>query len=308
MIHAVHEDPKNPNLVYIGTERGLYLSADRGAHWIEFRSNLPRVPVNDFVIHPRDNDLVLATHGRGVWILDDIASLQQLTPAVMSEPAHLFPVRAAAEIRYFNPRAHEGDMVFHGAESARRRDRGLLPGIGGRRRRRWPFSTPSGQEIASVPATANAGVNRAVWNLRYAALPAPPPDEESGRRRAAMPGPLVMPGEYTVRLTAGGRTLEQKVEVNEDPRIQVSPANRKAWTDAMLSVAETYRGVAATVERLDRQPGAAADLKDVARELQSRVITLYRALDDSTAQPTADQRAQIEFFKSELDSLRKRVQ
>ena len=306
VIHAVHEDPKNPNLVYVGTERGLYLSADRGGHWIAFQSNLPRVPVNDFVIHPRDNDLVLATHGRGVWILDDIASLQQLTPAVMSEPAHLFPPRAAAEIRYFSPRAHEGDMVFHGENPPNgaivdyylRSEGGDVS---------LAILDASGQEIASVPASKNAGVNRAIWNLRYAALPAPPPAEESGRRRAALPGPLVMPGEYTVRLTAGGRTLEQKVQVNEDPRIEVTATDRKAWTDALLSVADTYRGVAAVLERIDR-PGAAADLKDVARELQSRVATLYGAMSDSTGRPTADQRAQMEFYKSELDGLRRRAQ
>ncbi len=112
VIHAVHEDPKNPALIYAATEHGLYLSADSGAHWIEFRSNMPRVPVYDLVIHPRDNDLVLATHGRGVWILDDISSLQQLTPQVLAEPAHLFAPRAAEEIRYVNPKAHQGDMVF----------------------------------------------------------------------------------------------------------------------------------------------------------------------------------------------------
>ena len=75
---------------------------------------MPRVPVYDLVIHPRDNDLVLATHGRGIWILDDISSLQQLTPQVLAEPAHLFAPRPAEQIRYFNPKAHQGDMVFRG--------------------------------------------------------------------------------------------------------------------------------------------------------------------------------------------------
>ncbi len=265
------------------------------------------MPVNDFVIHPRDNDLVLATHGRGVWILDDITSLQQLTPEVMAEPAHLFPPREAAEIRYFNPRAHEGDMVFHGTNPP---DGAIvdyyLHSAGGDVS--LAILDASGQEVAKVQGSRNAGVNRAIWNLRYAALPAPPPGEESGRRRAALPGPLVMPGEYTVRLTAGGRTLDQKVQVAEDPRLHVTAADRKAWTDALLSVADTYRGTVTVIEQLDRRPAASGDLKDVARELQTRVVTLYRAMSDSTGRPTADQRAQMEFYKSELDSLRKRAQ
>ena len=134
VIHAVHEDPKNPNLVYVGTERGLYLSADRGGHWIAFRSNLPRVPVNDFVIHPRDNDLVLATHGRGVWILDDIASLQQLTPAGDERAGAPVP---SARGRGNSLLQSAGARRRHGVprrEPAERRDRRLLPAVGGRRR------------------------------------------------------------------------------------------------------------------------------------------------------------------------------
>ncbi len=305
VIHAMHEDPKNPNLLYIATEQGLYLTADSGKHWVEFVSNLPRVPVNDFVIHPRDNDLVLATHGRGVWILDAVASLQELTAETMASPAHLFTIRPADEIRYFNPKAHEGDMVFHGTNppdgaivdyylQSSGGDVGLSVVDG------------AGKTVATLQTTKNAGINRVVWNLRNDALPAVPAAEESGGRAVNLPGPLVIPGEYTVRLTAGGRTFEQKVQVNEDPRLQVSAAERKAWTDALVSVGEMYRGAVTLVDQLTKRGTAAIEQREIARELQTRLVTLYRALGQSTGRPTADQQSQIQFYQQELASLQRR--
>jgi photosystem II stability/assembly factor-like uncharacterized protein len=307
VIHAVHEDPKNPNLIYVGTEHGLYFSADAGQHWAAMAGNLPHVPVNDFVIHPRDNDLVLATHGRGVWILDDITALQQLTPPVMNETAHLFPSRAAEEIRYFNPRAHTGDMIFRGENPPA----GALidyylaadPGSAGTS---LAILDASGNPVAAPTATHTAGINRIVWNLRYDALPAPPPDEESGGRSTPLPGPFVMPGEYTIRLTVSGKTLEQKLRVAEDPRIQMTPTERQAWTDTLLDIAEMYRGTAALVAELSK-PEAPPELRRIARELQSRTVTLYRAVGDSTGRPTADQQSQAQFYKTELESLRARA-
>jgi len=302
VIHAVHEDPKNQNLLYVGTEFGLYVTFDSGAHWIEFASNLPRVPVNDFVIHPRDNDLVLATHGRGVWILDDISAVQGLTPQVMSEPAHLFAPRTVAEIRYFNPKAHAGDMIFRGENPAA----GALIDyyVQGSGDASISVLDGAGAILAKVPATAKAGLNRAVWNLRLEALPPPPPEQEPGARPAAIPGPLVRPGEYTVRLAIGGRTLDQKVTVVEDPRLQLSAADRQAWTEAQMTVASMYKDAAALVENAGHG-GPGSDRLRAARELQTRLVTLYRAIGQYTGRPTADQQAQIQFLRSELQSLRR---
>ena len=114
-----------------------------------------------------------------------------------------------------------------------------------------------------------------------------------------------MPGEYTVRLTASGKTLEQKLRVLEDPRIQVTPEERQAWTDALLDIADTYRGASALATELAK-PNASSDLRRLARELQSRIVTLYRAVGDSTGRPTADQQSQAQFYKTELASLRSR--
>jgi hypothetical protein len=307
VIHAVHEDPKNPALLYAATEFGLYVTGDGGTHWIELRANMPRVPVYDLAIHPRDNDLVLATHGRGIWILDDISSLQQLTPAVLSEAAHLFVPRPAETIRYVNPKAHEGDMVFHGANppAGALVDYYLQRDPGGEVT--LAVRDATGAAVASLQPSRKAGLNRVVWNLRYDTLPPASGDEESGGRTTAVPGPLVVPGEYTVRLTAGGRTYDQPLRVLEDPRVQVPAADRKAWTDALLSVAEMYRGASVVVDRLGGDSATPGDLRRVARELRSRVLSLYQDMSRSTGRPTADQQAQMQFYRTELESLRRRV-
>jgi hypothetical protein len=251
---------------------------------------------------------VLATHGRGVWILDDISSLQQLTPQVLSEPAHLFAPRPVEEIRYFNPKAHQGDMVFHGdnppagalVDYYLQGDLAASAALN--------ILDAAGNQVTMLNPSRAAGLNRVIWNLRHAALPPVPPDEEAGGRTIAIPGPFVMPGEYTVRLTAGGQTYDQKLLVLEDPRIQISAADRKAWTDALIAIGETYRGAVSALDDVRARGRAGSnDGRDVLRELQSRLATLYRAMAQSTAKPTADQQSQIQFFETELRSLRARV-
>ena len=87
-MHVVREDPRNKNLLYIGTEMGVYASWDRGAHWTSLRGDLPIVPVRDIQVHPRDNDLLVATHGRGLYILDDVTALQQYAAVKSDDAAH----------------------------------------------------------------------------------------------------------------------------------------------------------------------------------------------------------------------------
>jgi hypothetical protein len=251
---------------------------------------------------------VLATHGRGIWILDDISSLQQLTPQVLAGPAHLFAPRPAEQIRYFNPKAHQGDMVFRGDNPPA----GAI--IDYYMRDSSAMNAPlaivdaAGQQVARLQAPHLAGVNRVIWNLRHDPMPPGPADEESGGRPSLIPGPFVIPGEYTVRLTAGDRIYEQKLQVLEDPRIQIAAADRTLWTDALLAIGAAYRGAAALVDEVARRSAAASDdLPVVARELQSRLLRLYRDVAQSTAKPTADQQAQLQFLKTELESLRRRV-
>ena len=104
-VNVVTEHPRTGNLLFLGNEIGVYFSIDRGQNWVRLKNDLPTVPVDDIVVHPRENDLVLGTHGRGVWIVADISPLEELTPQVLASSAHLFAVRAAT---IYNPDRRQG--------------------------------------------------------------------------------------------------------------------------------------------------------------------------------------------------------
>ena len=96
-VNVIREDPKNKELLYAGTEFGLFISLNGGKEWKEFMSGLPRIRVDDILVHPRDNDLIIGTHGRGIYILDDITSLQALSSKVTDADAFLFDVRPGTQ-------------------------------------------------------------------------------------------------------------------------------------------------------------------------------------------------------------------
>ncbi len=171
--HVVREDPVNPNLLFVGTDVGLYVSLDRGASWDRFMNGFPTVPVHDLQIHPREGDLIAGTHGRSIWIVN-ITPLQQLDASVMASDAHLFePAPAyhfgtrptggqftaqayfqagspssAAQIRYWLGEAPEGDVEII-------------------------IQNPDGDELQSLTGTKRVGLNTANWNMRGQGTPLP---------------------------------------------------------------------------------------------------------------------------------------
>jgi hypothetical protein len=113
-VKVIREHPRNSNLLFLGTEFGLFTSMDRGGHWMPLRQNLPTVPVFDIQIHPRDNDLILATHGRSIWIMDDITPLEQLSQNSMNSKVYLFDPRQTVMWRGWGNKALTSDKVFYG--------------------------------------------------------------------------------------------------------------------------------------------------------------------------------------------------
>ena len=118
-LHVIREHPRNRDLLFAGGEFGLYISFDRGENWQELKNNLPRVPVDDIQIHPRDNDLILATHGRSVWILDSIYGLEQMTAKTVGQPCRHFDVRPAIMWRMARKRDFDAHDVFRRARIRR---------------------------------------------------------------------------------------------------------------------------------------------------------------------------------------------
>lgn len=227
---VVREDPDRPGLLYAGTEFGMYVSFDDGAHWRSLQLNLPITPVTDISVHRQD--LVLSTQGRSFWILDDLTPLHQLSDAVAAEHAHLFAPRAAIRYRYrggfggiegdrgasedtpqYPPAGAMIDYWLASAGEAVTID--ILDARGALIR---SFSSDSARDTtlaraASPRLPARAGLNRFVWDMSYPG-PWSPGASQRGRN-----GPIAAPGTYTVRLTAGDVSTSAPLVLRADPRV-----------------------------------------------------------------------------------------
>ncbi|HXV86612.1 MAG TPA: sialidase family protein, partial [Gemmatimonadales bacterium] len=330
VLRMVREDLRNPRVLYLGAELGLFYSNDGGAHWVELKGDMPTMPFNDLVIHRRDNDLVLATHARGIMILDNINALQELTPEVLLADAHLFTLEPASQVRYADETAHVGDMVFRGENPPEGaiidyylREAGDSASV------RVTIHDAAGQEINRVRPRTSAGLNRVVWSLRHADILPPraagPGPGGFGGGGGRVQGPWVVPGAYTVRLTAGSTVREQRLDVRNDPRINVSTDALKAWHDTLVSLGQTIRAFAPRADaaealrgRLDSLPAAqrgrtAAQMRELsevvtlARELRSRLTGLYNEVAGWVGPLSADQRSRLAYYREFLARLEPRM-
>jgi hypothetical protein len=248
-LNVIREDPERKGLLFAGTETGVFVSFDDAAHWQPLQLNLPMVSVRDLIVH--GNDLIAATHGRSVWILDGIAPLRNLTTAITHSDVVLFP--PAGVLRTFTEPFHgtplppevpagknppSGAQIDYWLRSAPATPVTLevFDKHGGLVRMytsaaRAP-SIPRDLPIADVwltpPAglTAKAGHNRFLWDLRYGGPKSGSPEEDQEMGPAL--GPLVTPGDYTIKLTVNGRTEAKDIHVDQDPR---SPVDQKVLED-----------------------------------------------------------------------------
>ncbi len=282
--NVIREHPRNPNLIFVGTERGAYFSIDRGLHWVKFKGNFPIVPVDDIAIHPRENDLIFGTHGRSIWILDDITPLEQLAQGVLSSPAYLFNIRRAV---IFNPYYHKGNLG-HKFFVAPNPPFGAMISYYLKEEAKGnvkvTIEDSSGQKIAELPGTKEAGINRITWDLRYN-IAATPVQEADRRFRAR--GPFVLPGEYTVKLAVAEQELAQALEVEGDPRIDISFEDRKKQHDALLTVYKlnpsllAANGAANRIKReIDRQLGVLKRVPDVPEAVSGKIKAVSKKIED----------------------------
>jgi hypothetical protein len=221
-VNVIKEDPKNASLLYLGTEYAFYISQSGGTEWKRFMTGLPTVRIDDVLVHPRDNDLILGTHGRSIWIIDDITPLQQMSDAVSASDAHLFTVRPAT--------AWANDITKANGLGADKHFRGQNPqggvaisyllkaaGTGVK----ITISDSAGRVVRELDGTGDAGLNRVQWNLG----PTPPQGRAGGRGGRGRGGGrgipftiqnAVPPGTYVVKLAVAGKELMTTVQVDAD--------------------------------------------------------------------------------------------
>jgi photosystem II stability/assembly factor-like uncharacterized protein len=250
-VTALAEDPRNPSVLYTGTEFGLFVSPDRGGRWQRFRSGLPTVPIHEIVFHPRDNDMIIATHGRSIWILDDATPVQQLSEAQKSA-AHLFDLRPAMQFIPSNDRGFLADRGFWGKNPTYGAPISYYLATAAEEvaiRVRDPQGTLVRELSGDATRDARAaGVNRVYWDLRHEPLAAPAGQQAQGGGgggpfgAAALQGPNVLPGEYRVTLVVAGKDVATKpLRVSGDVAVPMTDADRKTWHETSMSLHQLQR-------------------------------------------------------------------
>lgn len=237
-VNSIRQDPRNKDLLYAATEYGFFTSLDEGRSWKKFMTNLPVVRIDDVIVHPRDNDLVLSTHGRSVWIMDDVSALQQLTPAVMQQDVTLFEPRNAVRWRedirmrrsvtgnknYEGSNAPAGTAIAYHLKSPASDVKIAIRDLG------------NGGFVRNIDGTRTAGMNRVQWNLCSDLRQVQPGQGGGfggggggggacgggfgggggGGQGGGRIGTLAQPGAYLVTLTVDGKEFTKTVTVLED--------------------------------------------------------------------------------------------
>jgi photosystem II stability/assembly factor-like uncharacterized protein len=210
-VKVVREDPVNPRLLFAGTEFGLWTSLDGGARWMRLREGLPTVAVDDLVIHPRDHDLVVGTHGRSIYVLDDITPLQQWSPAVLRDSVTLFPPRTATAFLYRTLSGRWGQSMFSAKNPPFgatlhyfvREDTG--EGV------QLTIEDAAGKTVRSLSGPGTPGLHRVVWDLQRE------PSLRIGRPEWNDQPEFVAPGRYTIKLKYGPTARKQTLQVEHAP-------------------------------------------------------------------------------------------
>jgi photosystem II stability/assembly factor-like uncharacterized protein len=283
--HVIKEDLVNPELLFLGTELGLWISADGGKQWSRYKGgNLPAVAVRDLAIHPRDDDLVIATHGRGIWIVDDITPLRKLTPGTLARGAVFVQTKPVVQLLSAFGGWANGDAEFIGQNP---------PGdavITYYLQKRHIFGDmklqvfdSAGKLVQSLPTGKRRGLSRTAWSMRMT-----PPRVPTAATAAFVVGPRFLPGRYTVKLTEGDSTYSTTLRVVGDARVSHSVADRKAQFALAVTLYDLMNQMTTVVDRMNDMRGSLGDRG----EGLAAVDTLLYALQRGSAQ---------------VDTMRKRI-
>lgn len=283
--HVIKEDLVNPRLLFLGTEFGLWISVDGGGQWSRYKGgDFPAVAVRDMAIHPRDHDLVVATHGRGIWIIDDITPLRALTPETLAKSAAFLQGKPIVQVLGAGGGWVNGDAAFVGPNP---------PGdaiITYFLQKRHIFGDmklevrdSAGKLLASLPTSKRRGLSRVAWPMRM-----PPPRIPPAATAGFATGPRFLPGRYTVRLLEGDQEYSAALRVVPDPRVKHTALDRKAqyalslklygMLGEMTSLVERMNGVRSALEARAAGLSGNADLGGKLRAASAAVDELRKKI------------------------------
>jgi photosystem II stability/assembly factor-like uncharacterized protein len=303
-VHAVREDPVKKGLLYAGTETGVWVSFDDGGHWQPLQNNLPTTPIHDLIVH--NDDLVVATHGRSFWVLDNIAPLRQLSAALSNEPAHLFAPGTVTRSRmgHVQPRRYaigenplDGAYIYYWLKEVPKEPAKLeFLDAQGKVIRKFTSEVKKkaeekdefdvDPEVEHIPA--EAGLNRFIWDLRYE----PPAKIPAAIYDNGQPaGPLALPGAMQIRLTVAGKSYTAPIEIKMDPRVKTSSEDLRKQFDLLMKLRDReeemnaailgIRDLRAQLQALEKRLGAAEQTKSVTgsgAELRKKIAAIEEEL------------------------------
>jgi hypothetical protein len=270
---VVVEHPRNPNVLFVGTELSAFVSITGGGQWVPLKEALPTVPVHDMVIQLQKNDLVIGTHGRGFFILDDITILEELSEEILASDFYLASVQAAYQLhkfdrgrssmghtRYAAPNPPDGAILAYYVNPVMMEtEENEVPDI------EVDVLDVNGARVGRLEPPQGAkgtGIQRLVWDLRHTLQFEP--DEDDIRR--GLKGPFVLPGTYRVRLKIGEDEQVKSVEVKGDPAIDISTEDRRVLHD--------------TLQSLNRMSATSRAILSTTGDVQSRLRAIRQAVVD----------------------------
>jgi hypothetical protein len=318
-VRAVREDPARKGLLYAGTELGVYVSFDDGDHWQSLQLNLPVAPIHDLVVH--GDDLVVATHGRAFWILDDLSPLRQASEQIGASRAQLFYPQTAIRVRpnvnrdtplppempagenppvgavidYWIAEEPRGEVTLEILDSRRE----LVRRYSSNDRDRPPRRPPPIASYWFLPFHAlpnSAGMHRFVWDLRYPKPPVVDPEYSmaavAGQNTPTKPeGAMALPGEYQVRLTVEGRSYEQPLRLEMDPRTHVDAADLERQFDLERKISDTIEQDHQAIVEVQQ---LRAEIKNVLATSTGAAGAAVQALDKKAVALAGEARPDIE--------------
>ena len=337
--HVIREDLVNPNLLFAGTETGLYISVDGGKSWGQFTGGMPKsLSIRDLSIQPRESDLLMATHGRGIYILDDLSALRALTPELLDKDFAALPSRSAVEGLFEFEQRADGDGEFTGdtgqtvARVAYYLKKRMLMG-----EFKAAVYDAKGNLLENLSTTRRRGINIATWSMRMKS-PKTPPATSLVPDPYTFMGPYLPDGTYTVKFTRGKETATAEIHVVADPRGRHTAAERAEQFKTVVEAYHLVEHIAFVVDAVGDLSAQASDragklpaddplrkdldgLRDSLSavqkklaatkeggytgeiELREKILEVYGGINGYTGRPTDSQVAQLAALRKELDGM-----